>query len=34
MLNEQKIKQPKVAILQYYNIKKDNNKYVLIDIYL
>ena len=29
MLNEQRIKQPKVATLQYYNIEKDGDKYVL-----
>ena len=31
MLNEQKIKQPKVATLQYYNIERDGDKYVLYD---
>ena len=31
MLNDQKIKQPKVATLQYYNIEKDGDKYVLMD---
>ena len=31
MLNEQQIKQPKVATLQYYGIEKDGDKYVLYD---
>ena len=30
MFNEQRIKQPKVATLQYYNIEKDGDKYVLL----
>ena len=29
MLNEQKIKQPKVATLEYYGIEKQGDKYVL-----
>ena len=31
MLNENRIKQPKVATLQYYGIDKDGDKYVLYD---
>ena len=30
MLNDQKIKQPKTATLEYYNIEKDGDKYVLV----
>ena len=29
MLNENKIKQPKEQTLQYYNIEKDGDKYIL-----
>ena len=31
MLNEQRIKQPKQQTLEYYNIQKDGDKYVLMD---
>ena len=31
MLNEQKIKQPKSQTLEFYNIEKDGDKYVLMD---
>ena len=30
MLNENKIKQPKTATLEYYNIEKEGDKYILI----
>ena len=30
MLNDQKIKQPQTATLEYYNIEKDGDKYVLL----
>ena len=30
MLNENKIKMPKTATLEYYNIEKDGDKYVLV----
>ena len=31
MLNEKRIKQPKQQTLEYYNIQKDGDKYVLVD---
>ena len=31
MLNENKIKQPKQLTLEYYKIKRDEDKYVLVD---
>ena len=30
MLNDHKIKQPKTSTLEYYNIEKDGDKYVLV----
>ena len=30
MLNDKKIKQPQTATLEYYNIEKDGDKYVLL----
>ena len=30
MLNEQRIKQPKQQTLEYYNIQKDGDKYILL----
>ena len=30
MLNDQKIKQPQTATLEYYNIEKDGDKHVLL----
>ena len=31
MLNENKIKMPKIATLEYYGIEKNGEKYVLVD---